>query len=200
MRRIHSRKTTTHRESSWNNGFTLIELLVVLAISGILLVATLPSMVEFYVRNKLSTLANELVGAFSFARTEAVTRNKRVTICARARESTRKMPKCTTVGDAWQLGWIVYVDDGATIYKIDASEKILRYRDQSDERYPIHNNCAGNPLRHLSYNSGGQPRGSFTGADLVILADQSDTEKHLCLARGGRVRVQDQYCSQPRPC
>jgi Tfp pilus assembly protein FimT len=110
--------------------------------------------------------------------------------------------KCATAGDAWEQGWIVYVDDGATFNQVDSDEQVLRYRERLDDGYTIRNNCAGGTIRNLSYNSGGQPRGSFTGGDLVVAAigGSASEQRHLCFARGGRIRVQDAYCTHPQPC
>ena len=183
-------------------GFTLIELVTVLAVAAILAALALPSFRQFVVGSKLSTLSNELIGAFMYARTEAITRNKRITICARDAASTATSRKCATAGGAWEQGWIIYVDDGATVNQVDSGEQILRYRERLDDGYTIRNNCAGGAIRYLSWNSGGQPRGSFTGGDLVVAAigGSAKEQRHLCLARGGRIRVQDAYCTHPQPC
>jgi type IV fimbrial biogenesis protein FimT len=183
-------------------GFTLIELATVLAIACILAGLALPSFRLFVSGSKLSTLSNELLGAFLYARNEAITRNKRVTICARDAASTGTLHKCAAAGDAWEQGWIVYVDDGATFNQVDPDEKILRYRERLDDGFTVRNNCAGGAIRNISYNSGGQPRGSFTGGDLAVAAAGGSTreQRHLCFARGGRIRVQDAYCTHPQPC
>jgi len=183
-------------------GFTLIELVTVIAVAGILATLAMPSFRQFIVSSKLTTLSNELLGAFTYARNEAITRNKRITICARDAASTPMLRKCASAGGAWEQGWIIYVDDGATLNQVDPDEKILRYREQLDDGYTIRNNCSGGHIRYLSYNSGGQPRGSFTGGDLRVAAvdDGPGAQRHLCLARGGRIRVQDIYCTNPPPC
>jgi type IV fimbrial biogenesis protein FimT len=183
-------------------GFTLIELVVTIAVAGILATLAMPSFRQFIVSSKLTTLSNELLGAFTYARNEAITRNKRITICARDATSTAMLRKCASTGGAWEQGWIIYVDDGATLNQVDPDEKILRYRERLDDGYTIRNNCSGGHIRYLSYNSGGQPRGSFTGGDLRVAAVDSgpNAQRHLCLARGGRIRVQDIYCTNPPPC
>jgi type IV fimbrial biogenesis protein FimT len=186
----------------WTPGFTLIELVVVIAVAGILATLAMPSFRQLIVNSKLTTLSNELLGAFTYARNEAITRNKRINICARDATSTTALRKCASAGDAWEQGWIIYVDDGATLNQVDPDEKILRYRERLDGGYTIRNNCSGGHIRYLSYNSGGQPRGSFTGGDLRVAAVDGgpNAQRHLCLARGGRIRVQDIYCTNPPPC
>lgn len=184
------------------SGFTLIELIVTLAVAGILAGAGLPALRQFVTSNELTTLSNELLGAFMYARNEAITRNKRITICARDATSTPAAHKCATAGGAWEQGWIVYVDDGDTANQVDPDEQVLRYQERIDDGYTIRNNCAGGHIRTMSYNSGGQPRGSFTGGDLAVVAVSGGPgdQRHLCLARGGRIRVQSAYCTHPQPC
>ncbi len=110
-------------------GFTLIELMVTLAVAAILLTVGVPSFRATVENNRLTTAANELVSALNLARSEAIKRGVRVTVCKSADGAT-----CTTSGD-WEQGWIVFVDlngdgifddDGDTIPCETGEECILR--------------------------------------------------------------------------
>jgi prepilin-type N-terminal cleavage/methylation domain-containing protein len=59
-------------------GFTIIELMTVMVIAAVLLVLALPSFNETLARRRLEGQANELVTDLSYAKSEAVARNRSV--------------------------------------------------------------------------------------------------------------------------
>ncbi|BCX81034.1 type IV fimbrial biogenesis protein FimT [Methylomarinovum caldicuralii] len=91
-------------------GFTLIELMVTVAMAAIVLTVGVPGFQALVKNNRLTAAANELVGTLSLARSEAVKRGIRVTVCKSADGES-----CATSG-YWEQGWIVFTDlnsDGA---------------------------------------------------------------------------------------
>lgn len=65
-------------------GFTLVELLVTVAVIGILAVVAVPSMTAVINANRVATAAGELTATMQIARSEAVRRNARVSVCGNA--------------------------------------------------------------------------------------------------------------------
>src|SRR5690606_18361522 len=96
------RRVTTRALTS--RGFTIIELMVVVAIAAILAAVAIPSMTEIVRRNTQESVINDLASALAFARSEAINRGQKVSVCQSANGTS-----CATSGD-WTAGWIVFVD------------------------------------------------------------------------------------------
>jgi type IV fimbrial biogenesis protein FimT len=62
-------------------GFTLAELLVSIAVASIVLTIAAPNFEGMALNNRQVGAVNELVGLFHVARSEAVTRNRQITLC-----------------------------------------------------------------------------------------------------------------------
>ncbi|MCD9005136.1 GspH/FimT family pseudopilin [Luteimonas sp. XNQY3] len=88
-------------------GFTLVELMVTVAVIAILSAVAVPAMTGLINRSRISGLTGEVVSALQLARSEAVRRNARVTLCPSADGLT-----CTNSVD-W-AGWIIEARDNAT--------------------------------------------------------------------------------------
>lgn len=63
-------------------GFTLIEMMLVIAILGIILAMAIPSFSDLLARRRVDAAANEFLGAFNLAKSEAVKRNAQIYLLA----------------------------------------------------------------------------------------------------------------------
>ncbi len=86
------------------HGFTLGETLAALAVIGIGLSLAVPGMQALVHNNRQATAVNQLVSTMHLARSEAVTRNRRVEVCASADGE-----RCGE--EHWETGWISFVDE-----------------------------------------------------------------------------------------
>lgn len=84
-------------------GFSMIELMVVLAISSILMTVAAPSMLSAYQQYTVTSQANELVSALTYARSEAIRRNTSVRFCRVASDTATN---CETYSGSWKY-WII---------------------------------------------------------------------------------------------
>lgn len=89
-------------------GVTLLELLITLSIAAILVTLTAPSFQDLIRRNRATTQSNELLTALNLARSEAVKRGRRVSVCSSANPMVAT-PVCSGSSN-WATGWIVFVD------------------------------------------------------------------------------------------
>ena len=85
-------------------GFSLLELMITMAIVSILAMVAAPSFKSMLENNRTLTLANQLISAFNYARSESVKRRQPVTVCARNSAGNA----CSNT-DSFKNGWIVYV-------------------------------------------------------------------------------------------
>lgn len=91
-------------------GFTLIELMITLAVAAILLTLAIGGWQSVVQSNRATSRVNQLLSSVQFARSEAIKRAARVSVCATS-NPTRNNPTC---GGTWQQGWLVFVNDPAT--------------------------------------------------------------------------------------
>lgn len=104
-------------------GLTLIELVMTLSIASLLSTLAVPSFQDLVRANRIAALSNEFSAAIQFARSEAITRGTRVSLCSSANPEAAT-PSCST-GIGWAEGWIVFVD-GGTPGALDGADQPLR--------------------------------------------------------------------------
>jgi type IV fimbrial biogenesis protein FimT len=102
-------------------GVTLIELMIGITITGVLLAIGVPSFQSSIASSRVTTTNNDFVSAMALARSEAIRRGSRITVCKSADGAS-----CTTAGN-WAQGWIVFVDTtrSATDAAVDTGEIIV---------------------------------------------------------------------------
>lgn len=79
-------------------GFTLLELMVTIAVLAILTTIAIPNFRDLVQNNRVTTQANELVSALTFARTEAVKRGRNVVVTVAAANPGWTVTVTTTDG------------------------------------------------------------------------------------------------------
>ncbi|MBL8499359.1 MAG: GspH/FimT family pseudopilin [Nitrosomonas sp.] len=103
----------------YQHGFTLTELLVTLSVASILLTVAVPSYRMFVQDNLLSMQSNNFYSTLALAKSEAIRRSSRVTVCPSTNGTG-----CTG-GVVWSNGWLVFSDiNGNGV--VEAGEEILQ--------------------------------------------------------------------------
>jgi type IV fimbrial biogenesis protein FimT len=92
-------------------GFTLLELMFTVGLAALLLGIAIPSFRGMAASNRLVTIANEMVGAVNFARSEAITRNMNMTLC---RSASDVSTACAPAAAVW-TSWIVRSPTGIVV-------------------------------------------------------------------------------------
>jgi type IV fimbrial biogenesis protein FimT len=170
------------------NGFTLTETMVILAISAVVVAFAAPSFYTTLQNNRLTTNTNDFITALNLARSEAIKRGKRVTVC---KSKTGK--KCTTSG-SWEQGWIIFVDtnNSAQISTGSKSTEILRVHGPLENGGILKGNT--NVEDYVSYVPSGYTEmitGTIQMGTLIMCDDRMDTvkAKAITINRTGRLNV-----------
>jgi type IV fimbrial biogenesis protein FimT len=91
-------------------GFTLLELLITVVVASIIMTLGVPSFQSFFVNNRMSTHANELISSLNLARSEAIKRATQIKVC-----SSSDQASC---GGTWTDGWIVITADDVELIRV----------------------------------------------------------------------------------
>jgi type IV fimbrial biogenesis protein FimT len=176
------------RHYSGFSGFTLVELSVVLAVMAIIATFATPSFVAWHLRDQVDARARALFSTLSLARSEAVRRGARVTLCRidAARRCLAPGKNCDGGAADWSCGWALFVErDGAP----------MLLRAQSS----LPSIAIAGAATDLSFTPpSGQVIGGFRSFDFSArnsrLAASAGSNRCVRLAAGGRARMTQGAC------
>jgi type IV fimbrial biogenesis protein FimT len=107
-----------------SRGFSLIELMVVVTVAAVLIAVAAPGLTDMATSAKLNAEGDRWVATTQQARSEAIKRNRVVTMCAwTGALDANDQPVCATSGgaQAWGSGWVVGFTDAGTWTVIERS-------------------------------------------------------------------------------
>lgn len=161
---------TRHRQ----HGFTLSETLAALAVVGIGLSLAAPGLQSLTSSNQQAVSVNQLVSTMHLARSEAVMRNRPVTVCA-----SSDGDRCDA--QPWQQGWIAFLDGDAN-GQHDAAEALL---DQVPglQGYELTSNEF---VRSFSYRPNGRVMGAApedSTGEFAFCEPGADTARRVVIVR-----------------
>lgn len=103
-------KTSPTPRHNPSRGFSLIELMVVVAVSAVLIAVAAPGLTDMATSAKLNFESDRWVATAQQGRSEAIKRNRVVTMCAwTGATDDNDQPVCATSGGAevWSSGWVI---------------------------------------------------------------------------------------------
>ncbi|MDA3934673.1 MAG: GspH/FimT family pseudopilin [Gammaproteobacteria bacterium] len=166
-----------------DSGFTQIEMMIAIAILAILTVVAMPAVGSFMQRNTLLGASNSMITSLNFTRSQAVTSNQRIIMCASSNIHSDD-PLCDG-GNQWHDGWLIYADENSNNER-NSGEPILRVDELPDG---------------ISASSGGRLRFRFlgngtalgnTGTIRLCVDGLADIGYRVIISNTGRIRsVQD---------
>lgn len=164
-------------------GLTLIELMVTLSIAVILLTIGVPSFVDFMNASKATAYANDLLADLNYARSEAITRGVRVTVC--------HSNDAATCSGNWSNGWIVFANTNAagTQNVVDNGDEILRVHTAVEAASGWVLNANNNFANFVAFLPDGRSNtvGTFTICKNGVM--NMERGKAILVNRTGRARI-----------
>lgn len=170
-------------------GFTLVELLIVLVVGSILLAIAVPGYGFLTSTSRLAAVTNDLVTVLHLARSEAIKRGTRVTVCKTGNPGAAT-PACDVAAE-WHEGWLVFVDAG-TPGVIDPSDALLRVQEGSHADVSITANY--HISRFISYLPDGRSRGVAGLGNGTFEVCVSGSRRDIVINNAGRPRLESGSC------
>ncbi|WP_020146037.1 Tfp pilus assembly protein FimT/FimU [Thioalkalivibrio sp. ALJ15] len=164
-----------------HQGFTAIELMVTIGVLAILAMLAAPAFSQMLERQRVIGATNSLLNAMHLARSEALKRNERVTLCPSNDGKT-----CRDDG-VWADGWIWFADQGNTGDRMDGEPLIGHAAPgltdvQISGNSPVRNYVSYVPRGTTQRTSGALQMGSFT------ICGQSAEGRSVIVSSIGRPR------------
>jgi type IV fimbrial biogenesis protein FimT len=103
-------------------GVTLLELMISLSVLGILLAVGVPSYTSITRENLVAAQSSTLMQTFVLARSEALKRGLRVSVCPIANDDTT----VCLMANNWPTGWMVFEDDFGGAGTVDPGDRALQ--------------------------------------------------------------------------
>ena len=166
-------------------GWTLIELMVVLVVMALLLGVGVPAFARLIEEQRVIIASTDLHGAMFLARSQAIHRNRRVTICTSS-DGVQCHPAL-----GWHGGWMVFEDVNANAVA-DFGETVVLVRQSAAASVHITGNA---PVRdYVSYTPIGAARmksGALQMGTITLCAGESG--RQIVINAAGRPRVVRQH-------
>lgn len=181
------------RRRARGTGFTLVELMVTVSILAILLAVGVPQLRNFMLKQQVAADVETLSMAIQLAKTEAIKRSGRVSLCPLASAITTP-PACAAESTKdWSAGWMVYLDQGSPTAGYDADrDTIVRVQQGSRSGSVIYIKS----ISKLTFEGNGLLASNQGSFDIQPPGDSvSPLCKQVSLTRQGR--VQTQVCDKP---
>ncbi len=171
-------------------GFSLLDLMMTVTVAGVLLGVGVPSFVGTVQSGAMVAGTNQLVSYLHAARSEAIKRHARVTVC---RGDIGDAPACNADGDSLLV--FVNADDDASV---DAADELLQGSVWLDANIEIRSNDLP---AYITYNASGFSvliGGAPATGELVFCDSRGDEgARVMALSVTGRPQIQHREAGSP---
>ena len=158
---------------------TLPELMTTVCVSSVLAAVAVPNFVTMITENRTTSIANQLVTALAYTRSEAIKRGHQVT-----------MKHKGAAERVWEQGWDVFTDGNGNGV-LDMSDELLKTYEALPEGYTLR--TGSNFASWIAYSATGNSYGATGFAnDTFSLCDSSrdDKRSRAIKIKMGRVRTE----------
>jgi type IV fimbrial biogenesis protein FimT len=158
---------------------TLPELMATVCVSGVLAAVAIPSFMSMITENRTTSIANQLVTALAYTRSEAIKRGQQVT-----------MKHKGTTERVWEPGWDIFTDSNGNGV-MDLADELLKTYDALPEGHTLR--TGGTYAQWMAYLPNGNSDGAKLGHDSFRLCDRSKNttkSRAIIINKTGRVRTQ----------
>ncbi|WP_408532189.1 GspH/FimT family pseudopilin [Paraburkholderia fungorum] len=170
-------------------GFTLVETLAVVALLAVIAVMATPSFVAWHLRDQVDARAKALASTLAYARSEAMRRGARVTVCRidAARHCLATGQACGNGVTDWSCGWAVLAERGGTLSLLRAHPLLAAV------------SISGTQTNLTFTPPAGQLIGTFRSFDIAPRVPSKATQgdkwrRCIRIAAGGRARIVEGAC------
>ncbi|WP_417546107.1 GspH/FimT family pseudopilin [Marinobacter sp.] len=155
-------------------GFTLIELMVTLALVAVIAAFAIPSFTTMIANSRLVSTSNDIVGALSYARSEAIKTGRRVSVNP-------------TDGANWANGMSVWIDNNSNGSMQDSEE--LRRTTGAAGAVTITSSS------NFAFSGGGLLSNSSAEVTIQVCDNRSgESGSKIIVTLGGGIRSKDHTC------
>jgi type IV fimbrial biogenesis protein FimT len=168
-----------YNKSTINLGLTLPELMITVCISGIIASVAIPSFMKVIMNNRATSIANDLVSALAYSRSEAIKRGLQVTIKHKGNAAR-----------VWDQGWDIFTDNNGDGI-LNMSDELLQAHEIFHEAYTLRTGATF--AYWVAYLPTGYSDGARLGHDSFRLCDRSrdvSISHAIIINKTGRARVQ----------
>lgn len=168
-------------------GFSLIEVFIILAIVSVLAILAGPSFADMMEKQRIKNAMTSIMSSIRHARSEAISRNSDVTMCASDDGRT-----CDSTLD-WTAGWIIFHNPNLNLQPASANDIIHVVNDPQKFNGLVISNSTNNMQSLISYDSTGRgirlPTGGFFSGTLQLRNPSLNDGWNIVVNRGGRIRL-----------